>query len=175
MKTLSIPINGKKYDCETYEESDLPEILEVFFFWKTAALLAEKTGTKHSPLPEKFSARFCCFACGLAYKKPGPGPDAFRLNKRNKAIRVELKATITPSGFTDVKRDQDFDELYWLSFAGYNALKYEIYKFKRSQIDFFVKKSNTNRDRATMNLKNVAVHYKLRPIQTGRIGVIVGK
>jgi hypothetical protein len=51
MKTLSIPNNGKKYDCETYEESDLPEILEVFFFWKTAALLATPSRARPTSKP----------------------------------------------------------------------------------------------------------------------------
>lgn len=175
MKTVSIPWKDKSYECETYEAEDLPKILEVFFFWKTTALLAEKTETKNSPLPEKFSARFCCFTCGLAYKKPGSGPDAFRFDNENKARAVELKATITTTGFTDIKRDQNFDELYWLSFADHNALRYEVYKFQKREIDFFVQRSKTNRDRATMNLKNVADHFKVKPVQTGCIGVIIDK
>ena len=34
MEKLSVQWNGKKYDCEKYDKSDLPKILEVFFFGK---------------------------------------------------------------------------------------------------------------------------------------------
>lgn len=173
MSTQTVKWKGALYECESYDATYLPSILEVFFFWKTAALLAKTTETKNPPLPEKFSARLCCFVCGLAYKKPGPGPDAFRLDKTGLVeAAVELKATITPSGFTDVKRDLNFDELYWVSFAGYKDLRFEIYRFDKEQIRRFVDKSKTNRDRATMTLAKVAEHFDLRPIRRARIGIV---
>jgi hypothetical protein len=175
MEKLSVQWNGKKYDCEKYDKSDLPKILEVFFFWKTATLLAKTTESKNPPLPEKFSERFCCLVCGLVHKS-GSGPDAFRLDNSSKILSVaEIKATITPTGFTDVKRDLNFDELYWLSFADYAALNFEIYKFTKEQIKRVVDASGTERDRGTVNLKKVASFHKLQPIQKGCIGIQLEK
>jgi hypothetical protein len=175
MNKISISWDGKIYECEQFSKSDLPSILEVFFFWKTATLLASTTGSKDPPLPEKFSERFCCLVCGLVHKS-GSEPDAFRLDKTGSVVSVvEIKATITPTGFTDVKRDLNFDELYWISFADYKSLNYEIYRFSKTEIKLFVDKSKTSRDRGTVGLKAVADYHNLKPIQKGYIGVVVRK
>src|SRR6266478_3415596 len=133
MKLISLKWHGKTYDCARYDRSDTPQVLDVFFFWKTAVLLAEHTKTRNPPLPEKFSAPLCCFLCGLVHKK-GAGADAFRVGASDKIqASCEIKGTVTESGFTDVKRSLDFDELYWLSFSDHHTLQFEIYRFTKTQ------------------------------------------
>jgi hypothetical protein len=172
VKELVVVKDRKKHKCEEYEPADEPEILDVFFFWKTAVLLAEKTSSKKPQLPETFSEPFCCLICGLVRKR-GAGVDAFRLNGADEVqATIEIKATITRSGFTDVKRDLEFDELYWLSLADYNSLKYEVYRFSRAEIRKCVAASRTERDRGTVNLKQITDRLQLKPIHRGRIGIV---
>lgn len=169
---LTVVYKNEEYPCIRYSWADEPKILDIFFFWKTAVLLAEQTQSKKPQFPEAFSERLCCLVCNLACK-PGAGYNAFRLSKTGKALAaVEIKATITEQGFTDVKRDLEFDELYWLSFTDYNLLKYEIYKLTKQQLKEYVKQSKTERDRATVHLKRIADTYKLKPVRRGRIGII---
>jgi hypothetical protein len=172
MEELMIPHNGSTYRCIRYDHSDEPRILNVFFFWKAAVLLAEQTQSKKPQLPETFSEPFCSLVCNLVHKV-GAGIDAFRLDETGQVVAViEIKATITTSGFTDVKRDLGFDELYWLSLASYNSLSYEIHRITREQILRFVEASNTQRDRATVNLAKIVESLSLPPIFKGRIGII---
>ena len=163
---------GSKIKALRYSEKDLPRILDIFFFWKTAVLLATNTESKKPQLPETFSEPFTCLISDLVHKR-GKGPDAFRLDKRGETISaIEIKASITKTGFTDIKRDLDFDELLWLSFASYENLKYKIFRFARSELESAVANSNTRRDRGTINLMKVAKSLNKDPDFIGRIGVV---
>jgi hypothetical protein len=172
MEELMVSYIGNNYTCIRYNHSDEPRILDVFFFWKTAVLLAEQTESKKPQLPETFSEPFCSLVCSLVHKL-GAGIDAFRLNQLGQVeAAIEIKATITASGFTDVKRDLGFDELYWLSLASYNSLSYEIHRITRDQISRFAAASNTQRDRATVNLAKIVERLSLKPIFRGHIGIV---
>ncbi|MCX6028649.1 MAG: hypothetical protein NT169_05020 [Chloroflexi bacterium] len=171
MKELTVTYNGKPYHCEKYEQADEPRIIETFFSWRIAVLLAGNIKSKNPPIPETFSEPFCCLVCDLLHK-PGTGYDAFRQDNSGHVFSVEIKATITGTGFTDVKRDLDFDELYWLSFCNYAQLRYEIYRLSKTDIFTAAGKSNTARERATVGLAKIVETAHLRPIQTGYIGIV---
>jgi hypothetical protein len=170
---FSLIWKGRTLNCAYYDESHLPAILNRLFFWKTSVLLAEQTNTKKPQLPGTFSEPFCCLVCGLAHNKLGTGPDAFRLTTTgNIEAAVEIKAMITSHGFTDIKRDLNFDELYWLSLEKHHHLRYKIYRFHNEQIGSFVARSNTKRDRGTGSLQNIAEALQLSPLYSGHIGII---
>jgi len=175
MREVSVVWHGKALPgCRRYEVSDEPGILDVFFFWKTTVLLAEHTHARKPQLPGGFSEAFTCFVCGLVHKE-GTGPDAFRVNDAGDVeAAIEIKGTITEAGFTDVKRDLAFDELYWLSMSSYNDLRFSIYRFTRSEVKTVVDKSKTRRDRGTVGLRGLATELDRKPEVTGRIGFIVG-
>lgn len=171
---ISVIYRNKSHICKKYGRDDEPHILDGFFFWKTAVLLAEQTRSKKPQLPETFSERFCCLVCNLVHK-PGAGYDAFRLDDKGQVVAtVKIKATITGSGFTDVKRSMDFDELYWLSFTHFSSLRYEICRLKKDHVHDFVVNSRTARDRGTVSIEKIAKAARIHPIQAGRIGVIIG-
>lgn len=190
MKTTTVTYGNQQFPCRKYDIEDEPQILDTFFFWKTTVLLAEQTKSRRPQLPETFSEPFCCLVCGLLHK-PGSGLDAFRYDEEGQVRAVEIKATITPTGFTDVKLTEagfteieitesgvnevpinGFDELYWLSFADYNAYRYEVYRLEYAQITELADKSKTLRDRKTINLKSVVDQFDLPPVARGRIGVL---
>ena len=176
MKELKITYRSKDneaeiYECRSYDYSDLPQILDIFFFWKVSALLADTTGDKKPQFPESFSEKFCCFVCGLAHK-PGDGPDAFKVGSNKKVRKIEIKATTTATGLTSIKRDCNFDDLYWVSFVDYNSLKYVIYKFTRTQIMKLVDVPKVKNNIATVNLMKYAQDLKLEPAHKGRIGIV---
>jgi len=176
---LEFNVTWKKcpYRVRQYQQVDEHEIVDNFFFWKITALMAKTRGHKTPQLPQTFSEPFCCYTCNLAHNLGGSGPDAFLVRKEatNKVqSAIEIKATITPQGFTDVKRDLDFDELYWLSMAGYENLTYEIYSMPRSMIEGYVKRSKTVRDRGTVNLTEIVHEGNLKPFRQGYIGIVTG-
>ena len=172
MQSLSVKHQGKSVQCVHYDVDDEPSILNIFFFWKTTVLLAEQSNTRKPQLPETFSEPFCCLNCDLLHKK-GAGLDAFRVDAAGTVTEaIEIKATVTEAGFTDVKRTMDFDELIWLSFSGYASLGYSIYRITKSDISPYVQKSKTDRDRGTINLRRIVSDLDITPFVTGRIGVI---
>lgn len=172
METLFIQDGQKKVECIRYSLKNEPAILDIFFFWKTSVLLAEQTRTKKPQLPETFSEPFCCLVCDLVHKK-GAGLDAYRLDENNQVTAaIEIKATVTKSGFTDVKRVSDLTELVWLSFSGYASLEYEIYRITKADLQPYLSNSNTLRDRATVNLKGIVTAKNIPPFKSGRIGIV---
>ena len=90
-------------------------------------------------------------------------------------MSIEIKATITASGFTYVKRNLDFDELYWLSLADYNSLSYKTHRITKQNITPFTTKSAMKRDRATVNFTSIVAQLRLQPLVEGRIGIIKGQ
>lgn len=172
MQNQTVQHQGRSFQCVHYSVDDEPSILNIFFFWKTTVLLAEQSNTRKPQLPETFSEPFCCLNCDLLHKK-GAGPDAFRVDAAGTVTEaIEIKATVTEAGFTDVKRTMDFDELIWLSFSGYASLGYSIYRITKSDISSYVQKSKTDRDRGTINLRKIVNDLHITPLITGRIGII---
>ncbi|MBN1460748.1 MAG: Bsp6I family type II restriction endonuclease [Armatimonadetes bacterium] len=173
-KERTVVWKGQRWgNCVEYEAADEPGTLDVLFFWKTAVLLAEQTGSKKPQLPETFSEPFVCLICGLV-RKPGKGPDAFSVASRGTArAAVEIKATITATGFTDAKRDLQFDELYWLSMPDYRNLRFSIYRFTRADLEQVVRQSRTRRERGTVGLAKVAAELGKKPFKEGRIGCLL--
>ena len=172
MPKLIVQWKNKHYECAEYDQNDELKILDKLFLWKTTVLLAKQTDSKNAQLPETFSEPFCCLVCGLVHKL-GSGPDAFRLDSRGEVEAViEIKATTTKQGFTDIKRTMDFDELYWLSFADFDTLHYKVYRLTKPHLENFVEASKTARDRATINLQAVVNKYGLQPIHQGYIGIV---
>jgi hypothetical protein len=175
-KEIDVSWGGRNYRATKYEGSDEPRILDRFFFWKMTASMAGFTGDKRPQLPETFSEPFCCLSCDLLHNLDRSGPDAFRLDRYgNVESAIEIKATITKGGFTDVNRSLSFDELYWLSLASYDSLRYEIFKIHKSKIEPLVRASATARDRGTVNLQRVVDGHKLLPTFRGHIGIVSEK
>ena len=112
------------------------------------------------------------FECGLLENRSGKGCDAFRQNLDGSISAVEIKATISPGGFNDIKRDLRFDELYWLDFSSYDTLKYRIYRFTQSDVRLATETSRTARERATLNFRRFILDLNMTPLHAGRIGVI---
>src|SRR5712692_2966766 len=165
--------NGRHFRTRGYGSSDEPKILDHFFFWKMTAVMAGFTDDKKPQMPETFSERYCCLVCGLLHNLERTGPDAFVVDTDGRVeSAVEIKATITKGGFTSVGRSLNFDELYWLSFAGYNSLNYEIFRIHKSKIELLVRRSRRWSDRVTVNLQRLVDRYGLKPFQVGRIGTV---
>jgi hypothetical protein len=170
MKMITVDWHGRSYaKCRLYEPSDEPRILEVFSLWKVAVILSERTATKNPQLPQTFSEPFVSLLCGLAHNS-GTGPDAFRLDPQLRATAVEIKATITPVGFTDIKRDLEFDELIWLDMHQYEVLSFDLYSLGRHEFEAAVAASRTARDRGTIGMRRIAVGLGRGPFLRGRVG-----
>jgi len=166
MKQITTIFNTTKITINKYEKSDEAAILEPLWVWKVACILNEKNNTRRPPLPENFSEPMVSYVCDL-YHKQGRGPDAFLLNKDNKITKsIEIKATITESGFQEIKNAQ-YDELYWFRFHAHEKLEYKIYKFSRDKIDQYLKGKNNRK----INLIKL-VGKDDKPITIGRIGII---
>jgi phosphorylcholine metabolism protein LicD len=107
------------------------------------------------------------YICNLHHKQ-GRGPDAFLLNQDNEIIKsIEIKATITKSGFQEIKNEQ-YDELYWLRFHEHEKLEYEIYRFTREKIEQFLEGKNNRK----VNLIGLICEDD-KPIAAGKIGFII--
>ena len=172
MQKLSVQVGHETVECIQYDLDDEPAILDIFFFWKTSVLLAEQSKTKKPQLPETFSEPSCCLVCDLVHKK-GRELDAYKIDKNNQATtRIEIKATITEIGFTDVKKKSDFEELFWLSFSGYTSLSYAIYRISKADMDPYLDNSKTERDRATVSLNKIVSARNIQPFKSGRIGIV---
>lgn len=172
MQKLSVQVGQETIECIQYDLNDEPAILDIFFFWKTSVLLAERSETKKPQLPETFSEPFCCLVCDLVHKK-GRGLDAYKIDNNNQATtRIEIKATITKVGFTDVKRTLPFDELFWFSFSGYASLSYVIYRISAADLQSYVNSSKTEGDRATVSLEKIVSAKNIQPFMSGRIGIV---
>jgi hypothetical protein len=166
MESLTTIYNTKNITLNKYDESDEALILEPLWVWKVACILNEKNGSRRPPLPEDFSEPMVSYICGLHHKQ-GRGPDAFLLNQDNEIIKsIEIKATITESGFQEVKNEQ-YDELYWLRFHEHEKLKYEIYKFPCEKIEQYLQGRNNRK----INLINLIGEID-KPIAIGRIGIM---
>ena len=166
MQQLTTTYNAVDIALNKYNKSDEALILESLWVWKVACILNEKNGSRRPPLPEDFSESIVAYICGLHHKK-GRGPDAFLLNQNNEIIKsIEIKATITESGFQEIKNEQ-YDELYWFRFHEHEKLKYEIYKFSRTKIEQFLNGKNNRK----INLIKLICEND-RPIATGRIGLV---
>jgi len=158
--------------CRKYDKDDVPVMLDRFFFWKVSALLAETTATKRPQLPESFSEPFVSYLFSLAHN-PGTGPDAFELTPEGEvASVVEIKATITDAGFTDIRRDLEFDVLYWLSLGDYSKLRYRIHRLERASLRMVSEQSRTPRERATVGLDKVIRQIGTQPAKKGHIGIV---
>jgi hypothetical protein len=121
-------------------------------------------------LPQTFSEPFCCHICRLLHNKEGKGPDAFDVT--DGIVRaIEIKATITNNGFTDIKRDMNFNELYWVSMKSPEYFSFEIYRIERSRLEHYVESSKTERDRGTISLDKITKQEGIRPAFKGRIGI----
>jgi hypothetical protein len=172
-KKIVVHYKGRDYECERYSEEDVPQLLDIFYFWKTSALLADKLSLQNPQMPSTFSERFCCLVSGTVYK-PGRGIDAFRLNASNRVVStIEIKATTTPGGFTDIKRTPLPDEVMWLSLADYDRLAFEIFTIPRSLLKPYIRKSKTKRERVTLSLTDIVTAHKLTPTWWGHVTVAI--
>ncbi|SRR5712692_3901865 len=165
--------NGRHFRTRGYGSSDEPKILDHFFFWKMTAVMAGFTDDKKPQMPETFSERYCCLVCGLLHNLERTGPDAFVVDTDGRVeSAVEIKGTITKGGFTSVGRSLNFDDLYWLSFASYDSLRYKICRIKKPMIQQIIRRSRFGLDRGTVNLKRIVDRFELRPTHVGYIGTV---
>jgi hypothetical protein len=123
-------------------------------------------------LPQQFSEPFVSYLAGLVHN-PKTGPDAFELSASDEVTAVvEIKATITDVGFTDLKRDLAFDVLYWLSMERYSDLQYSLYRVDKETLSNLTIDSRTPRERATVGLRKLFHELGVKPVTTGRIGIV---
>ncbi len=181
MKTITVLHGGKTTQCNLYSEEDDFSILEKFFNWRMQEQLASAGNLKRPALPVEFSVPFCCRMLGLAHnvKSAKSDPDCFEIATAGETTVatkvVKVKATITEDGFTDIKKDIDFDELCWLDCSDYRNLSFHIYQFKKEDLANFLSESKTARASATVHMEGSASELGIRPVFEGRVGISVEK
>jgi len=179
MRTIPVIHKGKRVSCNLYSHEDDFLILEMFFNWRMQEQLASASGLKRPSLPPEFSTPFCCRVLNLAHstKSSKSEPNCFeigRIEDDGVAIKtVEIKATITEDGFTDIKKDMDFDELCWLDCSNYKGLSFYIYQFTKDDLKPFVSVSKTKRPSVTVHMADIAKTLDLKPVFEGRVGISV--
>ena len=177
MKNISIVHNGEDSPCHLYAKEDDPEILKVFFNWMLQETIASASGMKRPSLPNEFSVPFCCRILGLARKTRTSknNPDCFEIEGPYDGAKVtssvEIKATITGDGFTDLKKNLDFDRLCWLDCSNYKNLKFNLTHFTREELKCFV--DGGKRDRTIVHLRMIAEELGRAPFFEGSIGIFV--
>lgn len=159
------------FECILYDEEDVAKFLDIYFLWKISALLAKETKTKNLQLPATFSERIVCYALNLYHKPSGTGPDAFKKHNESQFLPVEIKATMTNTGYTDVKRD-GFDYLYWLDLQGYADNTLKIYEFALSDIIQAIDGRKSRGNRTSIGLAQIADSFGKSPVFEGYIAVI---
>jgi hypothetical protein len=141
--------------------------------------LASASELKRPSLPTEFSTPFCCRVLDLAHavKSPKSEPNCFeigRIEDGSLAIKtIEIKATITEDGFTDIKKDLDFDELCWLDCSNYKNLSFYIYQFTKEDLKSFILESKTQRNSVTVHMAEIAKELGVQPVFEGRVGISV--
>lgn len=179
MKTIPVIHNGKKVSCNLYLHEDDFSILDVFFNWRIQEALTSVSGLKRPSLPTEFSTPFCCRVLNLAHstKSSKSEPNCFEISRiEDDAVAVkaiEIKATITEDGFTDIKKDLDFDELCWLDCSNYKNLSFYIYQFTKESLKPFILESKTQRPSVTVHMAEIAKELKIQPVFEGRVGISV--
>ena len=177
MNIISVIHNGESSPCQIYTPEDDPEILKVFFNWMLQETIASASGMKRPPLPSEFSIPFCCRILGLARKTRTAknSPDCFEIEGSYDGAKItsaiEVKATITEDGFTDLKKNLDFDRLCWLDCSDYKNLKFSLIHFTRDELSGFV--DGGKRDRTTVHLRAIAEILGRTPFFEGSIGISV--
>lgn len=179
MKTIPVIHNGKKVPCNLYLHEDDFSILDVFFNWRIQEALTSVSGLKRPSLPTEFSIPFCCRVLDLAYavKPLKSSPNCFEIGHIEDDFlsikTIEIKATITEDGFTDIKKDLDFDKLCWLDCSNYKNLSFYIYQFTKDELKPFISSSKTQRHSATVHMAEIAKELKIQPVFEGKVGISV--
>ena len=179
MRTIPVIHNGKTVPCNLYSHEDDFMILNIFFNWRMQEQLASASSLKRPSLPTEFSTPFCCRVLDLAHstKSSKSEPNCFEIGRvEDNAVAIktiEIKATITEDGFTDIKKDLDFDELCWLDCSNYKNLSFYIYQFTKEDLKSFISESKTQRNSVTVHMAEIAKELGVQPVFEGRVGISV--
>ena len=174
MKTMNVTWDGQAWpDCQQYEPDDEPGILDGFFYWKAAVLLADKTTSMKPGLPETFSKPFACLVSGLLYN-PGRGPNAFRLRSDGATVEaaVDIKATVGTSANATFSRFLRFDEVYWLNMTDHVNLRFSIIRFTKAEIGAVLRRPKAEPDRGFVGPWRLSQDLGRSPFLSGRIGFV---
>jgi hypothetical protein len=118
-------------------------------------------------LPQIFTESLCRYLFGLShYQKGDKKFDAIE----RKGETVEIKATLTNTGFTTINPTSKFTYMYWMHF-NFNKNKLYVYKIKgeyfyTSKYILDIIKSNESSKRVTVNLNKVFSNSMLISICT---------
>ena len=179
MKTIPVIYKGKTVPCSIYSHEDDFMILNIFFNWRMQEQLASASELKRPSLPTEFSTPFCCRVLDLAHstKSSKSEPNCFEIGRVEDdpvAIKtIEIKSTITEDGFTDIKKDLDFDELCWLDCSNYKNLSFYIYQFTKEDLRSFISESKTQRNSVTVHMAEIAKELGVQPVFEGKVGISV--